>query len=58
MWCVTTLAFPFSSFKAAVANCKGDYVNPTNEICANVLNAVDNVRFLHWPSYLRLLKSS
>uniref|UniRef100_A0A0E0GTB2 carboxypeptidase D n=1 Tax=Oryza nivara TaxID=4536 RepID=A0A0E0GTB2_ORYNI len=30
-------------YEAAVANCKGDYVNPTNEICANVLNAVDNL---------------
>uniref|UniRef100_A0A0D3FNM8 carboxypeptidase D n=1 Tax=Oryza barthii TaxID=65489 RepID=A0A0D3FNM8_9ORYZ len=30
-------------YEAAVANCKGDYFNPTNEICANVLNAIDNL---------------
>ncbi|KAF0914355.1 hypothetical protein E2562_028234 [Oryza meyeriana var. granulata] len=30
-------------YEAAVANCKGDYVNPTNEMCANVLNVIDNL---------------
>uniref|UniRef100_A0A0E0D646 Carboxypeptidase n=1 Tax=Oryza meridionalis TaxID=40149 RepID=A0A0E0D646_9ORYZ len=34
---------PLDRPKAAVANCKGDYFNPTNEICANVLNAIDNL---------------
>uniref|UniRef100_J3LSH7 Serine carboxypeptidase-like 18 n=1 Tax=Oryza brachyantha TaxID=4533 RepID=J3LSH7_ORYBR len=30
-------------YEAAVANCNGDYVNPTNEMCSNVLNAIDNL---------------
>lgn len=46
--------FSFSFSKAAVENCKGDYVNPANEMCAEVLHTINNVRFLYWPLFLIL----
>ncbi|EEC76119.1 hypothetical protein OsI_13386 [Oryza sativa Indica Group] len=30
-------------YEAAVANCNGDYVTTTNELCAKALNAIDNL---------------
>jgi hypothetical protein len=36
--------FSFSISKAAVDNCKGDYVSPVNKICAEVLQNINNVR--------------
>uniref|UniRef100_A0A0E0KIL1 Serine carboxypeptidase-like 18 n=1 Tax=Oryza punctata TaxID=4537 RepID=A0A0E0KIL1_ORYPU len=30
-------------YEAAVANCNGDYVSTTNELCAKALNAIDNL---------------
>ncbi|KAF8692163.1 hypothetical protein HU200_039764 [Digitaria exilis] len=36
--------------KAAVKNCKGDYVNPTNELCASVLQTI-NDEYRYYLSY-------
>ncbi|KAL6637778.1 hypothetical protein ACP70R_025350 [Stipagrostis hirtigluma subsp. patula] len=30
-------------YEAAVENCKGDYVNPANDICAGVLHTINNL---------------
>uniref|UniRef100_J3LSH4 Uncharacterized protein n=1 Tax=Oryza brachyantha TaxID=4533 RepID=J3LSH4_ORYBR len=30
-------------YEAAIRNCKGDYVDPKDELCANVLNVINNL---------------
>ena len=43
------LFLPFYSSKAAVENCKGDYVNPTNKLCSDVVQTINDVSFTHCP---------
>jgi hypothetical protein len=33
-------------------SCKGDYVNPTNQLCAGVLRKIENVNFIYLPIVL------
>uniref|UniRef100_A0A453L476 Serine carboxypeptidase-like 18 n=1 Tax=Aegilops tauschii subsp. strangulata TaxID=200361 RepID=A0A453L476_AEGTS len=33
-------------YEAAIRNCKGSYIRPTDKMCARVLNTFQNVRFL------------
>ncbi|KAM3207769.1 hypothetical protein ACQJBY_062814 [Aegilops geniculata] len=41
---ISTSMFCFSFPKAAMQNCKGDYENPTNRMCAEVLQTVNSQR--------------
>ncbi|KAF7052504.1 hypothetical protein CFC21_060591 [Triticum aestivum] len=42
-------------YEAAMKNCKGNYVNPANQLCAEVLETVDSVRFMCWHFFRELM---
>ncbi|OEL34494.1 Serine carboxypeptidase-like 16, partial [Dichanthelium oligosanthes] len=42
-------------YEDAVTNCKGDYVNPANKLCADAVQTIDGVSFIYYPNFMNLL---
>jgi hypothetical protein len=36
-----------------VINCDGDYVNPTNKLCSDVVQTINDVSLTHYPKCLK-----